>query len=103
MDEAIASVRRFNRFFTRFVGALGSNFLETGMTLAKARVLFEIAQGEPCFADDIQRSLDLDAGFVSRVLSRFERRRWVRRGVVSSPPSRRRRICSKRRTGQASV
>jgi DNA-binding MarR family transcriptional regulator/GNAT superfamily N-acetyltransferase len=79
MKNAIASVRRFNRFYTEFVGALDSNFLESGMTLAEARVLFEIAQRETCFADDIQRALDLDAGFVSRVLRRFEGRRWIQR------------------------
>ncbi len=89
MDHAIASVRGFNRFFTRFVGALDNNFLETGMTLAEARILFEIAQGQPCFADNIQRNLDLDAGFVSRVLSRFERRQWIRRARLDTDGRRR--------------
>lgn len=89
MHEAIASVRRFNRFFTKFVGALDNDFLETGLTLAEARILFEIAQPEACFADDIQRALDLDAGFVSRVLSRFEGRRWIRRARVDADGRRR--------------
>lgn len=89
MNDAVASVRRFNRFFTRFVGALDNNFLDTGLTLAEARILFEIAQGESAFADDIQRNLDLDAGFVSRVLSRFERRRWIRRTRLDTDGRRR--------------
>lgn len=89
MLEAIASVRRFNRFFTQFVGALNHDFLHTGMTLAEARILFEIAQAEPCFADDIQRTLDLDAGFVSRVIARFERRRWIRRARLKTDGRRR--------------
>ena len=89
MEDAIASVRCFNRFFTRYVGALDNNFLDTGMTLAEARILFEIAQGEPCFADDIQRKLDLDAGFVSRVLSRLERRRWIKRARLDTDGRRR--------------
>jgi DNA-binding MarR family transcriptional regulator/GNAT superfamily N-acetyltransferase len=72
-------VRRFNRFFTQFVGALNADFLETGLSLAEARLLFEIVQREPCFADDLQSALELDAGFVSRVLGRFERRRWISR------------------------
>jgi DNA-binding MarR family transcriptional regulator len=54
-------------------------FLDTGMTLAEARILFEVARQEPCFADDLQRQLDLDAGFLSRVLGRFEDRGWIRR------------------------
>jgi DNA-binding MarR family transcriptional regulator/GNAT superfamily N-acetyltransferase len=79
VDDAISAVRRFNRFFTQFVGALNADFLESGMSLAEARLLFEIGHREPCFADDLQSALDLDAGFVSRVLGRFERRRWVSR------------------------
>jgi DNA-binding MarR family transcriptional regulator/GNAT superfamily N-acetyltransferase len=89
MDGAVASVRRFNRFFTAFVGALDNDFLKTGMTLAEARILFEIAQCKQCFADDVQRSLELDAGFVSRVLRRFEGRRWIRRARLNSDGRRR--------------
>jgi len=89
MDDAVASVRRFNRFYTAFVGALDSDFLKTGMTLAEARILFEIAQSKQCFADDVQGTLDLDAGFVSRVLRRFEGRRWIRRVRLNSDGRRR--------------
>jgi DNA-binding MarR family transcriptional regulator/predicted N-acetyltransferase YhbS len=71
------------------VGALDHDFLKTGMTLAEARILFEIAQCEQCFADDLQRSLDLDAGFVSRVLRRFESRRWIRRARLDTDGRRR--------------
>lgn len=79
MDDAVLAVRRFNRFFTRFVGALDADFLDSGMSLAEARILFEIAHREPCFAGDLQAELDLDAGFVSRVLRRFEGRGWIGR------------------------
>jgi DNA-binding MarR family transcriptional regulator/GNAT superfamily N-acetyltransferase len=79
MDDAVLAVRRFNRFFTRFVGALDADFLDTGMSLAEARILFEIAHREPCFAGELQAELDLDAGFVSRVLRRFEGRGWIGR------------------------
>jgi DNA-binding MarR family transcriptional regulator/GNAT superfamily N-acetyltransferase len=89
MDEAVAAVRRFNRFFTAFVGALDNDFLETGMTLAEARILFEIAQSQECFADDVQRILNLDAGFVSRVLRRFEGRQWIRRVRLNADGRRR--------------
>lgn len=89
MDDAIAATRRFNRFYTRFVGALDANFLDSGLSLAEARLLFEIAQREPCFADDLQAALDLDAGFVSRVLGRFERRRWIRRARLDGDGRRR--------------
>ena len=89
MDASVASVRRFNRFFTAFVGALDNNFLQSGMTLPEARILFEIAQDQECFADNIQRNLHLDGGFVSRVLRRFEARRWIRRTRLNSDGRRR--------------
>jgi DNA-binding MarR family transcriptional regulator/predicted GNAT family acetyltransferase len=89
MDQMIASVRGFNRFYTRFVGALDADFLDSGMSLAEARVLFEIAQRERCFADDLQRELRLDAGFVSRVLRRFEGRRWISRSRLAGDLRRR--------------
>jgi DNA-binding MarR family transcriptional regulator/GNAT superfamily N-acetyltransferase len=89
-EQAIESLRLFNRFFTRFVGALDDDFLDTGMTLAEARILFELAKSDCCFADDIQRALDLDAGFVSRVLRRFEDRGWIRRSRTKTDGRRRR-------------
>lgn len=99
MNDAIAAVRRFNRFYTQFVGALDANFLETGMSLAEARILFEIAHKECCFADDLQSVLDLDAGFVSRVLSRFERRQWIKR-IRTDHDGRRRTIRLTQRGGE---
>jgi DNA-binding MarR family transcriptional regulator/N-acetylglutamate synthase-like GNAT family acetyltransferase len=89
MDQYVQAVRRFNRFFTKMVGALDANFLDTGMTLAEARVLFEIAHHTPCFADAMQGALDLDAGFLSRMLSRFESRGWVRRDRLEEDARRR--------------
>ena len=89
MEQMIASVRGFNRFYTRFVGALDADFLDSGMSLAEARILFEIAQREQCFADDLQRELQLDAGYVSRVLRRFEGRRWISRSRLADDLRRR--------------
>lgn len=81
MDDAIQAVRGFNRFFTRFVGALDANFLGAEMSLAEARILFEIAKADAPVAADVQKVLDMDAGFVSRVLARFEERGWIARGT----------------------
>lgn len=79
MEAEIAAVRRFNRFFTRFVGALDADFLDTGMSLAEARILFETVKRAPCCATDLESALDLDPAFVSRVLRRFETRHWIER------------------------
>jgi DNA-binding MarR family transcriptional regulator/GNAT superfamily N-acetyltransferase len=79
MDAAITSLRRFNRFFTQFVGALDPNFLGSDLTLAEARILYEIAHRTAPVAADIQVGLGMDAGFVSRVLGRFETRGLIAR------------------------
>jgi DNA-binding MarR family transcriptional regulator/GNAT superfamily N-acetyltransferase len=78
MDDEIRTIRLFNRFYTRFVGALNARFLGSDLSLAEARILFEITQGAS-LASDIQSRLGMDAGFVSRVLARFEARGWIAR------------------------
>ena len=79
MDHATAALRRFNRFFTRFVGALNVDFLGVGMTLPEARLLYEIAHADGVLASALQTSLGMDAGFVSRMVRRFEERSWIER------------------------
>jgi DNA-binding MarR family transcriptional regulator/N-acetylglutamate synthase-like GNAT family acetyltransferase len=78
-DGRIAAVRRFNRFYTRQIGVLRKKFLDSPYSLGEARVLYEIASGHSLTATDIGRALDLDAGYLSRVLLNFERRGLVRR------------------------
>ena len=79
----IAAVRRFSRFYTRQIGALRKTFLDTPYSLAEMRVLYELAQGtadnDGPTASDIARALDLDAGYLSRVLRNFEKRGLIAR------------------------
>lgn len=79
MSSAINQFRRFSRFFTQFVGALDPHFAGMDMTLAEARLLYEIAHRNLPLAADLQLALKMDAGFVSRVLRRFETRGWIAR------------------------
>jgi DNA-binding MarR family transcriptional regulator/GNAT superfamily N-acetyltransferase len=79
MEDAIDAVRRFNRFYTRRVGALNARFLGTELSLPEARLMFEIAHAERPLASDLQKALDMDAGYISRVLRRFETRGWIQR------------------------
>jgi DNA-binding MarR family transcriptional regulator/GNAT superfamily N-acetyltransferase len=72
-QSQIASVRRFNRFYTREVGVLRKNFLDTPWSLAEMRVLFEIANGKDVTASDVGKTLDLDAAYLSRMLQKFEK------------------------------
>jgi DNA-binding MarR family transcriptional regulator/N-acetylglutamate synthase-like GNAT family acetyltransferase len=80
MEHAIAAVRRFNRFYTRQVGALDARFLGTDLSLPEARVLFEIAHDPAPVASRLKDGLGMDPGFLSRLLRRFETRGWIERG-----------------------
>ena len=78
-DTRIAAVRRFNRYYTRQIGALRKHFLDSPYSLGEARVLHEIATRQAPTASDVAKSLDLDRGYLSRVLRNFERRGLVRK------------------------
>ena len=75
----IAAVRRFNRYYTRQIGVLRKTFLDSPYSLGEARVLYEIVSCGAPMARDISRSLDLDPGYLSRVLRNFEKRGLIRK------------------------
>ena len=79
MDDAIAALRAFNRFHTRLVGALDAHYLDSDLTLAEARLLYEVASRQEVLAAELQAELGLDAGYVSRILRRFESEGWISR------------------------
>jgi DNA-binding MarR family transcriptional regulator/GNAT superfamily N-acetyltransferase len=72
-QRRIAAVRSFNRFYTRQLGVLRKNFLDSPYSLGEARVLYEIGRRRLPTASDLGRALDLDAGYLSRVLRNFEK------------------------------
>jgi len=79
MEEAVAALRAFNRFHTRFVGALDAHYLDSELSLAEARLLYEIATREAPLAAELQAELGLDAGYASRILRRFQAKGWISR------------------------
>ena len=72
--DPIAAIRGFNRFYTRTIGVLEEAYLGTPMSVAEGRVLYEIAQApEGLTPKAISAITGLDAGYLSRILKRFER------------------------------
>jgi len=69
-----AAFRQFNRAYTRFLGTLSEGFLRTEYSLAEGRVLYELATRDPApQAKEICAALGLDAGYLSRILTKFEK------------------------------
>lgn len=74
---AVAAIRRFNRFHTRWVGALGGSLHGSGFALTEARVLYELAQCDGLMASELARDLGLDPAYLSRILKRFSAQGWL--------------------------
>jgi DNA-binding MarR family transcriptional regulator/GNAT superfamily N-acetyltransferase len=70
-DAAVAAVRAFNRFYTNMIGLLRGKYLDTPYSLTEARILFELAQRDASEVTDLRRTVDIDAGYLSRILARF--------------------------------
>jgi DNA-binding MarR family transcriptional regulator/GNAT superfamily N-acetyltransferase len=70
-ETRIAAVRRFSRFYTRQLGLLQENLVHTRFSLTEARVLYELAHREQVTASELAAELDLDHGYLSRILRRF--------------------------------
>ncbi|MEC3958513.1 bifunctional helix-turn-helix transcriptional regulator/GNAT family N-acetyltransferase [Nocardia sp. CDC153] len=77
--QHIAAVRAFNRRYTRLIGVLQGGMLGTEYSLAEARILFELANFGASEVVDLRLGLDLDPGYLSRILARFEERGLVAR------------------------
>jgi DNA-binding MarR family transcriptional regulator/GNAT superfamily N-acetyltransferase len=78
-SDDVAAIRAFNRFYTARIGALRDGLLATAHPLPEARVLFELGQREATDVADLRRALELDAGYLSRLLGRLEEQGLVAR------------------------
>jgi DNA-binding MarR family transcriptional regulator/GNAT superfamily N-acetyltransferase len=78
-EDRVAAIRAFNRFYTARIGVLRDGLLRTPHSLTEARVLYELGQREVTEVADLRREMDIDAGFLSRLLARLQRNGLVAR------------------------
>jgi DNA-binding MarR family transcriptional regulator/GNAT superfamily N-acetyltransferase len=81
-EQAVADVRAFNRFYTNLIGVLDEGLVDSPFSVTEARVLYELAHGAPTEVAALRRVLDVDSGYLSRILARFEES-----GIVRKQPS----------------
>ncbi|MFT4038403.1 MAG: helix-turn-helix domain-containing GNAT family N-acetyltransferase [Thermomicrobiales bacterium] len=82
LDAHIDAVRRFNRLYTRRLGLLREGYLDSPHSLSEVRVLYELAHRESTTANLLAAELGLDAGYLSRILRRFQQQ-----GLIEKQPS----------------
>jgi DNA-binding MarR family transcriptional regulator/GNAT superfamily N-acetyltransferase len=82
-----SDVNRFrssNRFYTRMIGTLSGGLLNSEYSLTEALVLYELAMHDGTLAREIADELNLDGGYLSRILCRFENAALIQKSVSAS-------------------
>ena len=82
-ESQVAEVRAFNRFYTSLVGVLSRKFLNGKLSLPEIRVLHAIATAPGITANEIVPLLNIDKSYLSKIIIRFEKRKYLTKKVSS--------------------
>ncbi|HEU4735233.1 MAG TPA: helix-turn-helix domain-containing protein, partial [Kofleriaceae bacterium] len=81
---ATSLLRAFSRELARAGGLLSPDYLASGMSLCEARCLYELGHSEGLEVSALAGRLDLDLGYISRVVSRLAARGLVSKQIAAS-------------------
>ncbi len=73
----IDQIRDFNRFYAKMIGLLDKTFLNSEYSLTEVRVLLEVYKQSGILANDIMNTLQIDKGYLSRILKKFEKKKMI--------------------------
>ena len=91
-------IRAFNRTYAQRMGLLSNRFLGTDLNVTELRILYELDEFGPTSARELTRRLELDEGYVSRIVEKFTARNWVQK--TPNPKDARQRMLSLTRAGR---
>ena len=78
-QDPVAEIRSFNRFYTNIIGLLDKHILESPYSLSEVRILFEINNIGPCSAREIKNIINMDEGYLSRIVEKFVRQKILKK------------------------
>lgn len=78
-EELIGRMRSFNRFYTNVIGVVDRHILDSPHSLTEARVLYEISNTDDCSARKIRENVDIDEGYLSRIIGKFIKKELVKK------------------------
>lgn len=97
-NDAVDTLRRFNRSWSQRVGVLDESFLGSGRPLGPSRLLFELGTGGSGVRE-LRERMDLDSGYLSRLLRQLEAEGLI--SVAPDPADARRRVATLTKRGVA--
>lgn len=77
----IDQMRSFNRFYTQVIGLLDRHILSSEYSLPEARILYELYHTADLTSSDLINTLDIDKGYLSRILKKFEKQNLLQKKV----------------------
>lgn len=82
MNTSTSKIRSFNRFYTAHFEILNQHYLDSNYSLTEIRILYEIFESKIITAQKITEILNLDKGYLSRILKRF-----LKENLIEKVPS----------------